>query len=288
MNVKKVYRGKTVAEVLELLEQYGSRSYVIAGGTDAIIQLREKHIDPEVMVDISSVKEIQFIRESQDEIVIGGGTNFTSISESPMLQGRVKGLAQAARMVGSPQIRNTATIGGNICNASPAADIVPPLLALEAEVVIEKKGEKRRIPLDTFLMGKGKLDLKPEELVTAICFKRPKDGQGLGFGKLGLRKALAISRIATAIFISIDEKGTCKEIKIASGAVGTRGLREREVETIFTGKVLTEEVIDEGLQQLSHVVGQRLAGRSTADFKATAVKGICRQALLAALASCQA
>ncbi len=287
MSLKNVYVAKTLDEVLNLLNQYGCESKLIAGGTDVIIQLREKEISPKVLVDISNLSEINFIDESEDKITIGACTTFTTIAESSILKDKLKGLVQSAESVGSPQIRNAATIGGNICNASMAADIVPPLLALDAEVLIESKAGKRRILLDHFLMGKGKVDIKPEEIVTAITFNKPKNREALGFGKLGLRKALAIARISTAIYLSLDEENTCRKIRIANGAVGFRGMREKEVENIFIGKQLTEDVINMGIEKLREELNQRLAGRSSAEFKTTAIAGIFKKALLETANNCK-
>ncbi len=279
MSIKYAHKPSTVIEAVELLHQYKEKGKIIAGGTDLVIEIKNRKVNFEALIDISSIKEMSFIKMDNDIVKIGAATTFTEIVESKLLSNRLAGLKEAAHSVGSPQIRNKGTIGGNICNGSPAADIVPPLLALDAIAVIKSKDEEREILLEELFLDKGKVALRDDELLVSVKFKNPSHNQILSFSKLGLRKALAISRICTSVFAEFDEEKTCKEIRIANGSLGKFGMREREVEEFIKGKKLTEEVIEEGVNFMHQQVAERLAGRSTVEFKSAAVKGVLRDAL---------
>jgi len=288
MELREVFKAKNLNEVLELLDQYKERGKIIAGGTDIVIDLRHGRISPEALIDISSVDELAFIKEVDEYIEIGAATTFTTIANSQDLNDRLNGLKEAARSVGSPQIRNRGTIGGNICNGSPAADTVPPLLALGSKAIIRSNDGEREVSLDEFFLDKGKVDLKDNEILFSLKFKNPTSNQGVSFSKLGLRKALAISRICTSVYAHLDEDGKCKEIRIANGSLGKYALREREVENFFIGKDMnSEKAIEEGINLLNEEVSKRLAGRSTVEFKSEAVKGTFRKAITEALDACK-
>ncbi|WIV12552.1 FAD binding domain-containing protein [Proteiniborus sp. MB09-C3] len=279
MSIKYVHKPETIQEAVELLYQYKGKGKIIAGGTDLVIEIKNRKTNFEALIDVSSIKEMSFIRIENGIVEIGGATTFTEIAKSKLLSSRLAGLKEAAHSIGSPQIRNKGTIGGNICNGSPAADTVPPLLALDAVAVVKSKHEEREVLVEELLLDKGKVALRDDELLVSVKFKNPSHKEILSFSKLGLRKALAISRICTSVFIEFDEEKICKEIRIANGSLGRFGMRERETEQFFKDKVLNEEVIEEGVNFMQQQVAKRLAGRSTVEFKSAAVKGVLRNAL---------
>ncbi|MFA5523837.1 MAG: xanthine dehydrogenase family protein subunit M [Tissierellales bacterium] len=279
MTIKYAHKPNTVEDAIELLNQYKEKGKIIAGGTDLVIEIKNRKTDFEALIDVSSIEEMSFVTVEGDIVEIGAATTFTEIVESDLLGNRLAGLKEAAHSIGSPQIRNKGTIGGNICNGSPAADIVPPLLVLDAVAVIRSKTGEREVLVEKFFVDKGKVALKDDELLVSIKFKKPSPNQVLSFSKLGLRKALAISRICTSVFVEFDTNDSCKEIRIANGSLGRFGMREREVEEYFEGKQLTEEIIEDGLKLMQKKVAERLAGRSTVEFKSTAIKGVLRSAL---------
>jgi len=283
MSVNQVFKAKSTDEVVNLLAQYKGKAKLIAGGTDIVIALRNHKSSPEVLIDISSIEEMSYIKEDGEYIEIGAATTFATIANSKELGERLVGLKDAARSVGSPQIRNTGTIGGNVCNGSPAADTVPPLLALDSIAIIRSKDANREVLVEDLFLDKGKVDIKDDEVLVALRFKKPKENQVLSFSKLGLRKALAISRICTSTFIEFENNDICKDIRIANGSLGKHGIREKSVEEFFKGKKLTEEVIQEGAELMQKQVQERLAGRSTVGFKSVAVKGVFKEAIYSAI-----
>ncbi len=278
-DIEKTYKPQSIAELLEALRETGTEGKIIAGGTDVVVKLREGALKAKALIDVSSLKDIQFVRESAGKVEIGAGTTFSDIEEHPLFEGRYRGLKEGAMEVGSPQIRNAGTMGGNICNASPAADIVPPLLALNAKAVIQSRQGLRLQTLEDFFLGKGKVDLDLGEFLYAVEFQQMTKNQGLGFQKLGPRKALAISKICTAVFIELDRDLIIRDIRIANGSLGPNSLREREVEDVLRGEKLTEELKEKARQKFKEVINHRLKGRSGVDFKEEAIRGVFKEAL---------
>lgn len=278
-DIEKTYKPKSISSLLEAMEEMGRDGKIIAGGTDVVVKLREGALTSKALIDVSGLKEIQFIREVEGKVQIGAGTTFSEIEDHNLFEGRLQGLKEGAMEVGSPQIRNAGTIGGNICNASPAADTVPPLLALNAKVVLQSKQGLRSMKLEDFFLGKGKVDLGAGEFLYYIEFEQMNRQQGLGFQKLGPRKALAISKICTAVFIDLGKDLMIRDIRIANGSLGPNSLREPEVEAILKGQKLTEELKEKAQVKFKDVIKTRLKGRSGVDFKEEAIRGIFREAL---------
>ena len=131
MTLNQVYNGNNIDEVVEILGKYGRDAKIIAGGTDIVIALKNEKISPKVLIDITKIADLKDIEDDGEYIKIGAGVTFTQIIRNPLFQGNLYGLYKACRMVGSPQIRNKGTIGGNIANGSAAADSIPPLIALD-------------------------------------------------------------------------------------------------------------------------------------------------------------
>lgn len=274
MVLGKAYVGKSIEEVINLLNEYGEKAKLIAGGTDIIIAMRNKRIEPELLIDISKIEELKGIREEGEEIIIGANTTFTEIVESEIFKHNLYGLHKACKMVGSPQIRNKGTIGGNIANGSPAADSVPPLMALGGIITLKSIEGTREVSLEDYYYN----PTKEKELLVNIKFKKPKDNQVLSFSKLGLRKALAISRLTLSSLIELEDK-TITSIRVASGALAKFPMRETAVEDYLLGKSLDQETIEGAILALRNSMDERLKGRSTLPYKRIAISTILREIL---------
>ncbi|MFZ5967509.1 MAG: FAD binding domain-containing protein [Bacillota bacterium] len=279
MNIVKCIRPSTVKEVLDILELEKSNIQLIAGGTDLVIDIRNHHNRGSILVNIANLKELRFIDIKVNEVLIGAATTFTDIVNCEEIRKYYNGLWKACKSVGSPQIRNAGTIGGNICNGSPAADSVPPLLALEAEAVIKSSENNRRIPLKDFYRDKGKVDLRDNEMLYAVSFPTMKGNQGLSFEKIGLRKALAISRISCAVFVALENPQKIKEIRVGMGALGRYPQREIPLEDQLRTKEITQDTINDAATFICEEVTARLKGRSSMAFKSEAIKGLFIRAL---------
>ncbi|MBB6215139.1 carbon-monoxide dehydrogenase medium subunit/xanthine dehydrogenase FAD-binding subunit [Anaerosolibacter carboniphilus] len=277
--ITKCIRPSTLGEALEVLSQQGNNGQLIAGGTDLMIEIRHHQYGKNTLIDISHLKELRFIEIGEQEISIGAGTRFSDIVNHQEMKAICKGLWEACKSVGSPQIRNAGTIGGNICNGSPAADSVPPLLALDAQVTIKSSKKTRTTALKDLYMDKGKIALEADELLHTIRFRKPQKGESISFEKLGLRRALAIARLSCAVFISLEEGDKIREVRIATGAMGRYPQREEGIERLLMGETLDEPLIEMGIQELSHIARLRLGSRRSAAFKCEAIQGLFDKAL---------
>lgn len=277
MTIERAYKPQSKAQLLDLLNENRADAKIIAGGTDIIISMRNKRIAPKALIDVSHLEEIKQIKEEDDKILIGAAVTFTQLVESELFLGNLFGLHKSARMVGSPQIRNKGTIGGNIANGSAAADIAPPLLALDAKLLIESKDGSREISLEDYYQSKEKLE--DNELLSTISFKKPKDSQVLSFSKLGLRKALAISRLTLASLVDFADDGRIKDINLASGALGRYPMRESLTEEFLKNKKIDGQLIEDTIVELQKDLDVRLEGRSTLPYKREAAESILREAL---------
>lgn len=284
MKVEKVIKAFSLKEALEALKANEGKAELIAGGTDLLVKIREKHNKKPVIIDISDVPECRGIRFEADYIAIGACAKYSELVGSDQVRVQLPGLWEASKSVGAPQIQNLGTVGGNIANASPAADAVPPLLAMEAVLEIVSPDGCRTVELKDFFLGKGQADLKEEEIITQIVIPRPGATQiNVQFEKLGLRNALAISRLSAAAVVELSEDRVIEKTCVASGSIGLTGMREPELEAFLTGRTLDEATIEAACDLFSEVVAKRLSGRGTMPFKREAVRGVFGNALRKAL-----
>jgi carbon-monoxide dehydrogenase medium subunit/xanthine dehydrogenase FAD-binding subunit len=276
--IKEVYKPNDFDEVLNILDVKKSRAKVIAGGTDLIVDIRNNKFKKDILIDISDIEELKIIEDEGNTIKIGACTTLNDIINSDKISINLYGLKKASSLVGSPQIRSRATIGGNICNASPSADLIPPLLALEAMVYIQSKNNKRKAYLKDILLDKNHIDLCEDEILTYIEFEKPKQNQVLSFSKLGFRKALSIAKISSSVLLEIEEN-KFKSVNIALGALSKTGIREYEVEKYLTGKTVEDDNINKALNILQVNVSENLKNRNSGEFKSHAVKGVLKEAI---------
>ena len=211
-------RPATLAEAVSLLDRLGPEARLLAGGTDLIIRLRDGTLRPSLVVDVKRVAELRpGIRETDGRLVVGATTVMTDIMAEPRVRRDFAALAEAAAVVGSVQIRNRATLAGNLCNASPAADTAPPLLVYDATVVAVGPDGERRIPLEAFLVRSGLTTLARGELVTAIELPLPARRRGAVHLRRTRRRGHDLASVTLAC--SIDDAGVTR---IAYGSVGPR------------------------------------------------------------------
>lgn len=265
----------TIREALELAHRPGAR--ILAGGTDYFPTAGEYPNDP-VLVDVTRVEELRGISRRPDGFLLGATTTWTDIVTAD-LPAAFDCLKAAAVEVGSVQIQNSATVAGNICNASPAADGVPPLLALNADVIIACAAGERRVPLAAFIQGVRRTALQPGEIVTGIWIPNQPISAGSCFEKLGSRKYLVIS-IAMVAAIVWTKAGLIEGARIAVGACSPVALRLPELEAALVGMPL-DALDNPDLVAPAHLdaLSPLSDPRGSAGYRLDAVAELCRRAL---------
>ncbi len=224
---------RDVSQLLELLAEKPD-ARLVAGGTDFIPFVRAGKWQPKHVIDISSIRELRFCRLAQGWIEIGTLTTHGELAASALLKEQATALSEAAALIADPLIRGRATVGGNICTASPAADAVPALLALDAELVLASVAGERRVPLSGFLLGPGKTNLRPGEALTSIRFRPQAPGTGSRFLKLGRRRAMAISVANVAALVQVRGASIVTS-RLAMGALAPTVVRCAPAEAYLEG-----------------------------------------------------
>jgi carbon-monoxide dehydrogenase medium subunit len=228
---------------LALKAQYGAEARFIAGGTDLVVDLERGRQPACVLIDISRIESLQTITLEETGLRLGAGVTHASILQSPEIAKYAPVLAQAAIEVGAPQIRNRSTLVGNLVTASPAADTVPSLLALNAVVELISVRGKRTLAVNNFITGFRQVDLAPDELVYSILIPYPSNPQHSAFLKLGLRKAQAISVISVTVVLEFEPDAHISRAAIVLGSVAPTPLLVPEAEKILVGQSLSDELI---------------------------------------------
>jgi xanthine dehydrogenase iron-sulfur cluster and FAD-binding subunit A len=241
----KYYSVASIDEALDLLDEGQGKIKIIAGGTDLILEMKHgQHQGITSLVDISRVKELSGIKLESDGIIrIGAGVTHNQCLASQVIRDHAFPLMQACHGVGTPQIRNIATIAGNLATASPANDTIVPLIALGAEIVLASKSGKRIIKLEDFYKGVRSTILLPSEMITEIRFKALQENQTGVFKRYILRAAHSISVVNTAIILSMENKKIAKAA-ICIGCVAPTIVRANEAETYLAGKELDHTIIE--------------------------------------------
>jgi carbon-monoxide dehydrogenase medium subunit len=244
------YSATSIDEVLDLLVQHGSRARIVAGGTDLILELeRKQRPDVDTLIDITRILGLDEISLSDDAIWLRPLVTHNQVVASDLIVNNALPLAQACWEVGAPQIRNRATVAGNLITASPANDTITPLMALDASVILASQQGRRTVKLQDFYPGYRKVDMRPDEMLMAITFPTMRENQAGLFLKLGLRRAQAISVIDLAIILSFadaqDRASVITAAAVSMGAVAPTIIRLPEVEAYLQGKHLTDQVIHE-------------------------------------------
>lgn len=274
------YSVSSVNEALALLDEHQGAARIVAGGTDLIIEAeRGQHPQLRVLVDLTRVPGLDKVELVGDEFVLGPLVTHNHVVGSDLIRRRATPLAQASWEVGAPQIRNRATVAGNLITASPANDTITPLIALGAEVTLVSLSGERRLKLADFYSGFRRTVLRPNELLRAIHIPALGEGERGVFLKLGLRRAQAISVVDAAVVIGRDERGRVTTARIALGSVAATIVRVPAAESALMGKTLTDESTAEAGQLAAAAVKPIDDVRGSADYRSEMVKVLVARAL---------
>lgn len=260
------------------------KSCLLAGGTDAVIRLRKTGEEPDLLVYPGGVPELREITLTETSLRIGSMVTMARLADAAETAGEFRAIADAAGGVGSPQIRNKATIGGNLCSASPAGDLLPVVWLYGAEIeILAADGTLRRLNVEQFLLGPGKTALKPGEAVTAVVFPRTGERIVSAFRKIGSRQHVSIARESAAAWLALEKDGTVKEARLTLGAVSGTPIRVGAAEELLRGRMLTEEMQETLWPVVAEAVRSHCRPANRA-YKTEAARGLTAD-LLAALAA---
>ncbi|AFQ43318.1 FAD binding domain-containing protein [Desulfosporosinus meridiei] len=268
----KYFQPQSVEEALEIA--HTSEATFLAGGTDLVLHMRTGKVQPLGLIDLGKISVLREIKEIEGSLEIGSMATFAELGKSELVFQKAHALWQACQTMGSPQIRNQATLGGNLGNCSPAADGLPALLALGAEVCLNTKTGKEILSVESLLSRTPLL----EQGTLIRGFRIPVNGQKTGFAKLGRRKALAIARLSVAISVQLNG-GRTDNVRVALGAVGRRAFLSEALGQELSGQELNNELLEKGVLEVQQIVREALGTRASAPYKRVAVAGVFREAL---------
>jgi len=273
----------TLAEACEVMAELGKRARPLAGGTDLIVNMKKKILTPEHLVSLGRLEELKGIDSHDGTVRIGALMSVAEIAESAEVKGSYAALAHGASVLGSPLIRNLATVAGNLVSARPAADLPPSLMAYGAGVVLRKKDGERLIALEDLIQGPGKTAMEPEEILTHVVLETPPSGSGAAYIKLGTRKALEISLVSVASYVSLDESGgSIASARIVMGAVGPTPLRATSAEKLLMGENPSEQIFERAGEAAALESRPIDDFRGSAEYRRAMVKVLTERTLRAA------
>jgi len=281
LNHFEYFAPKTPGEALDLAGRLGNKAKVLAGGTDLLIMMKEKLLKPEYLIDINEVKEFKGISyEPGEGVVIGAGTKISEIETSVIIREKYHALHQAAGELGSAQVRHMATIGGNSCHASPAAETPPPLVALGAKVVISNISGDRELPLEEFILGNRATALAAGEMLTKFILPEPAPKSASRYAYIGLRDAMEIDAVNMAVNIVLEEDGrTIKDLRLVMGSVSPRPLVSAEVPAILVGRQFNGELVEKAAKAASGEAKPISDIRASAEYRREVVAVLARRLL---------
>jgi xanthine dehydrogenase iron-sulfur cluster and FAD-binding subunit A len=269
---------RTIDETVQLLAQYGKGARIINGGTDLIIEIERKLRTPQVVIDVSRLPNMDYVREDGDYIRLGAGVTHNQVVGAPLLREKAYPLARACWEVGAPQIRNRGTVAGNLITASPANDTITPLWAMGAEVRLKSARGERVLPFSTFFKGVRKTALEPDEMLVEVMFQKMTSKDRGTFIKLGLRRAQAIAVVNTAVVLEFEED-EISNAWITLGSVAPTIVSAIDAEQFLVGQWLSDAVIEEAAEMATNAAKPIDDIRGTAQYRREMVRILVGRAL---------
>ena len=268
----------TLVEAAALLEKYGDEAKILAGGTDLIPHMKQRKVEATHIINIKKIPELACIKETSKGIEIGANTKLRAIELSPLIKEKIPLLSEAAATVGSVQIRNLGTVGGNICNASPSADMATPLLALDTIVHVYSKEGNKDYTLEEFFHGRGEVKLELGELLTGMTVPLQPKNAGMAFEKVGWT-TFDIATVNVAAVLTLKD-GKIDHCRVTLGACSPSPTRVYQAETILKGHEPTQELFDQAVYLIAACVEPRETWRrAPPEYRRKASKALAIDAL---------
>jgi len=271
----------SVGEAISLLNQYGDRARVLAGGTDLIVQMKMERLAPEYLISVRKVPGLEGIAFQDGGMRIGARTSIRAIRNSPQVRTYYPALAEACASFSTTQVQMMGTVGGNLCNGSPASDSAPALIVFGAETVIEGPGGERRLPVEEFFLGPGKTALRVGELLTAVVLPTPpRAGEGsVGSAFLKVSRVTADLAKANAAVMLVREGDRIVDCRLAFGSVAPTPIRARKAEALLAGQAFSADLVAEAARVASEEVVPIDDVRSTAWYRREIVRVLAHDGL---------
>ena len=279
----------SVAEVCELLSQFKGHGKVLAGGTDLLVNLKKKVYTTANVISVGKLADLKGVDKKNGQVRIGARENVADLAENAVVKQTFAALASGAGWLGSPLVRNLATIAGNVVSARPAADLPPSLIAYGAEAVLQKTGGERTVPVESLFTGPGATILAQDELLTAFLLPAPLPSSGAGYQKLGVREALEISLVNVAAFIALDgPNGPIKAARVVLGSVAPTPIRAPSAESALVGEKPSDALFEKAANAASGDSRPIDDFRGSAAYRRAMVGVLTKRALDAALKDARA
>ncbi|MEE8472759.1 MAG: xanthine dehydrogenase family protein subunit M [Dehalococcoidia bacterium] len=276
---------QTLKEAVDLLEQARGRALPLAGGTDLIPQIRKAAKQPALLVDIKRIPQMSRLEFVPGKgLHLGAAVTCGSIMRHPQVRDMYPALGQACSQIGSRQVRNRASVGGNVCNGAPSGDSLPPLLVFEATAGITGVSGTRQTTLEELVVGPGRTTLGPSELLVEIVVPLPAAHSTSEYCRLSLREEMDIALVGVAVLLAVEpDTGRCLEARIALGAVAPTPIRVRDAETVLQGRKITERLLDRAADLAAGAATPITDIRASAEYRREMVKVLTRRGLKACL-----
>jgi len=274
---------QSLDDCLKILAQRGDQAKLVAGGTDLLPQMKNGVTRPKVVVDLSGIERVRQIHAGNGQgLRIGAAVTAREIELSPGIRGAYQAIAESGALVGSIQVRNLATVGGNICNAAPSADMAPPLVALEAQTVIAGPKGERRVPLADFFTGVRKTVLAPDEVLVEFVLPAPGAHSGGQYLRHTPRRELDIAVVGVASQLTMAN-GTCAQARIVLASVAPTPVRATAAERALEGQAITPALIERAATLAVEAAKPINDQRGSVEFRKHLVRVLTRRTLTTAL-----
>ncbi len=271
-------QASSLSEALTYLADHGAEARVMAGATDLLIDMRYKGLAPQYLLNINRVPGLAFIREEAGRLSIGPLTKIRDMETSDLLQRRYPAIAEAAGQIGSVQIRNMATLGGNLVHAAPSAEMAPPLMVHYAVFDLVSRGGSRRVPATEFFTGPGKTVMEPDEILTAITMPATAAGWAAAYLRLSVRDALDIAIVNVAAGLRV-ESGLIVRARVALGAVAPTPFLSASAESALAGKPASDATFAEAARLAAEESSPITDVRASKEYRRQMVRVLVERAL---------
>ncbi|MCK5164814.1 MAG: xanthine dehydrogenase family protein subunit M [Desulfobacula sp.] len=280
----------SIQEAIELKKKYRTDARLLAGGTDLLVHLKKKLITTDHVISLLRIKDLGQIKNNKESVEIGACVTMARLSESKVIQENFCAIKAGADNLGTHLIRNRATLGGNVCNASPAADTICSLIVYQAHALLESTDGKRELPIESFFMSPGKTDIRDNEILTGFKLSIPGKNCGAHYIQLGKRKSSEINIVNVASFIQFDPSDqTIMNSRIALGSVAATPIRSFHAEKILQNKKASESLFYEAGEAARHKDCKPIDDfRGTADYRKAMIGVLTKRTLDAAFKQVQA